>query len=184
MAEQFWGWRKMGVVGFIVVKAQLGLGSRLSETQPTATCTRDCNLQLESHGKPGNFNLCLNLAALTQRTEILQFWVFFVALSTLVFVSHNPPLWESGAWLTGLQNQIQGPPLLRPCLHKIPIVRLQRQFFWQYKFLGKKDPNWPFFGLSDKANAKVKVLRFWWEFPNWMFWELCHFPDPTPVTSD
>ena len=124
------------------------------------------------------------LAGVNHRTRILQFRVFFVALSPLVFVSHNPPLWESGAWLTGLQNQIQGPPLLRPCLHKIPIVRLQRQFFWQYKFLGKKDPHWPFFGLSDKANAKVKVLRFWWEFPNWMFWELCHFPDPAPVTSD
>ena len=51
----------MGVVGFIVVKTQLGLGSRLSETQPTATCTRDCNLQLKSHGKHGNFNLCLDL---------------------------------------------------------------------------------------------------------------------------
>ena len=51
----------MGVVGFIVVKTQLGLGSRLSEMRPTATCTRDCNLQLKSHGKHGNFNLFLDL---------------------------------------------------------------------------------------------------------------------------
>ena len=169
--------------------SKLVLGSRLSETQPTATCTRDCNLQLESHGKPGNFNLCLNLAALKQRTEILQFWVFHcMPLSPLVFVSHNPPLWESGAWLTGLQNQIQGPPsLLRPCLHKIPIVRLQRQpsaqFFWQYKFLGKKDPHWPFLDDQTKQTQKSKYYAFGGNSLTG-FWELCHFPDPAPVTSD
>ena len=126
------------------------------------------------------------MPALKHRTKILQFWVFFVALSPLVFVSHNPPLWESGAWLTGLQNQIQGPPSSQALSSQDPNSTFAKTTFnlipltilsWQ------KGSTFTFFGWSDKANTKVKELRFWWEFPNWMFWELSHFPDPAPVTS-
>ena len=124
------------------------------------------------------------MTALKHRTEILQFWVFFVPLSPLVFVSHNPPLWESGAWLTGLQNQIQGPPSFQTLSSQDPNSTFAKTTFSSILLAIQISWQLSVFEWSDKANAKVKVLRFWWEFPNWMFWELCHFPDPAPVTSD
>ena len=95
-----------------------------------------------------------------------------MALSPLVFVSHNPPLWESGAWLTGLQNQIQGPPSSQTLSSQDPNSTFAKTTFSSIllaiQISRQKGSALTFFGWSDKANAKVKVLRFWWEFPNWI----------------
>ena len=121
------------------------------------------------------------MTAWKNRTKILQFWVFFVALSPLVFVSHNPPLWESGAWLTGLQNQIQGPPSSQTLSSQDPNSTFAKTTFSSIllaiQISRQKGSALTFFGWSDKANAKVKVLRFWWEFPNWIL-RTVSFPRP------
>ena len=117
------------------------------------------------------------MTAWKNRTKILQFWVFFVALSPLVFVSHNPPLWESGAWLTGLQNQIQGPPSSQTLSSQDPNSTFAKTTFSSFLLAIQISWQLSVFEWPDKANTKVKVLLFWREFPNWIL-RTVSFPRP------
>ena len=107
-------------------------------------------------------NICLPIFG-------LQHWCF---VFSLVFVSHNSLLWESGAWLTGLQNWSQRTPSPQPpSLQKIQIVHSQTCH-----------------NVTSSSNIQANQVQRIRGSPcggNLItgFWEQCHFPPsfPTPL---